>query len=218
MIELINEDLSWCVRRLPKIIIDMLKENPNTVFVSGGYIRSCIAQEKVNDIDIFSQSKEKAELLARRISDEKHHLITTDNAFTVLGYKHTIQFIHRWSYETVQQCVESFDFTIAKTAIWSDGTDFKSIADDRFYVDLASKRLTYCKPQRNEDAGGSMLRLFKFYQKGYRAPLTTMGDVVARLIDGIEDRGNWNQENNAKVITGLLREVDPNIDPEHIAH
>lgn len=218
MIELVQEDLNWCIRRLPNMVLEILRENPGTVFVSGGFIRSCVSGEDVNDIDIFSLSKEKSELLARRISDEKHAIIATENAFTVLGYKYTLQFIHRWSFQSPVECVESFDFTIARAAIWDDGKEYKSIIDDRFYIDLASKRLVYCQPKRNEDAGGSMLRLFKFYQRGYRAPLTTMGAVTARLIQGLQDRGEWTEENNAKVVTGLLREVDPDIDPKHIAH
>jgi hypothetical protein len=216
--ELIQEDLNWCLRVLPEVVFKMLKENPNKVFVSGGFIRSCVSGEKVNDVDIFTTSKETAELLARRIADEKHRLIETQNAFTVLGYKYTLQFIFRWCFETPEECIKSFDFTIARAAIWDDGNAYKSVIDDRFYIDLAAKRLVYCSPQRNEDAGGSLLRLLKFYQRGYRAPLTTMGSVIARLIQGLEDRGNWTEENNSKIILGLLHEVDPSIDPQHIAH
>jgi hypothetical protein len=218
MTELIKEDLNWCLRRLPKVVMDILKENPGTVFVSGGFVRSCVSGEEVNDIDIFSSSEQSAELLARRISDENHHLIKTENAFTVLGYKYTLQFIFRWSFKTPSECIESFDFTIAKAAIWDDGKAYQSLIDERFYIDLAAKRLVYCCPQRNEDAGGSMLRLFKFYQRGYRAPLSTMGAVIARLIQKLENRGEWTEDNNAKIITGLLRDVDPSIDPEHYAH
>ena len=216
--ELIKEDLRWCIRRLPKDVVAMLKENPNKVFISGGYIRSCVSGEKVNDIDIFAESKEKAELLARRLTDKYHRLIETDNAFTVLGYKYTIQIIHRWTFDSPEQCIQSFDFTIAKSAIWSDGKEYKSLIDERFYVDLAAKRLTYCNPCRNEDAGGSILRMFKFYQRGYRSPLTSIAGVIARLVQKLEDKGEWTEENNTKIICGLLREVDPDIDPEHIAH
>ncbi len=218
MKELINQDLQWCLRRLPKVVIEILKENPGEIFVSGGFIRSCVSGEKINDIDIFSPSKEKAELIARRISNNNHRLIKTDNAYTVLGYKYTLQFIHRWTYGSPVECVDSFDFTIAKSAIWSNGKEYQSIVDERFYIDLAAKRLSYCSPKRNEDAGGSMLRLFKFYQKGYRAPLTTMASVISRLIQDLRDQGEWTEENNTKIITGLLREVDPDIDPEHISH
>jgi hypothetical protein len=48
-----------------------------------------------------------------------------------------------------------------------------------------------------------------------------MGAVIARLVGGI----NFHQLPNpggedeiATVVTGLLREVDPSIDPNHLAH
>ena len=97
-------------------------------------------------------------------------------------------------------------------------------SDPRFYEDLAAKRLRYTSPQRNEDAGGSMLRVLKFYQRGYRIPLNCLGAVVSRLVKGIDfDAVSGGTEATrekqiAKVISGLLREVDPNVDPEHIAH
>ena len=97
---------------------------------------------------------------------------------------------------------------------------WSSFCDDRFYIDLASKRLIYRKPIRNEDAGGSMLRVLKYYQKGYRIPLDSLGSVIARLIHNLDtDRQPLNDEIGvANIITGLLREVDPAIDPLHLSH
>ena len=95
--------------------------------------------------------------------------------------------------------------------------------DDRFYADLAAKRLIYRSPLRNEDAGGSLLRVLKFYQRGYRIPLNSLGAVIARLVNAVDEEkigafaGNHEQK-LAKVLTALLHEVDPAIDPEHIAH
>ncbi len=59
-----------------------------------------------------------------------------------------------------------------------------------------------------------MLRVLKYYQKGYRIPLDSLGSVIARLIRDLEiDRvgGLRNEEQVGHVITGLLVEVDPNI-------
>ncbi len=94
---------------------------------------------------------------------------------------------------------------------------WRSMCDYYFYEDLAAKRLRYTSPKRSEDAGGSLLRVLKFYQRGYRIPLDSMGAVVARLVNGVREYGQ-SEADFAKVITGLLHEVDPNIDPSHIAH
>jgi len=136
-----------------------------------------------------------------------------------------VQVIHRWTYDVAEDLVQSFDFTIAKAAVWFDPVvGWNSMCDETFYPDLAAKRLTYTSPQRNEDAGGSMLRVLKYYQRGYRIPLDSLGAVIARLMSGVEfdkireGREETQEKQLAKVVTGLLREVDPNLDPSHIAH
>jgi hypothetical protein len=78
------------------------------------------------------------------------------------------------------------------------------------------------RPNELSLAGGSILRVLKFYQRGYRIPLDSLGAVIARLMKPVDfDKiiGRTDQEDQlAKVLTGLLREVDPNVDPTHEAH
>ena len=232
MTTLVNEDLVWCLRRLSKPIRDLLKARAGKLVVAGGFARACVAREAVNDVDLFSPSADAAKAcafdLAKAGGKEGRDLriIETDNAITVLSKPFPCQFIHRWTFAKPEDIVPSFDFTIAKAAFWYDGKDWQSLVDDRFYADLAAKRLVYCAPVRAEEAGGSMLRILKFYQRGYRIPLDSLGAVVARLLGGV-DMGMINELHLspeeremqiAKVLTGLLREVDPNIDPEHISH
>lgn len=218
MQQLNNCDLAWCVNRLPKAIRKLLKDEPARAVLAGGYIRSRICGEKPNDIDLFAPNPDAAEAYARRLSDGDEPY-KTDNAFTVRGSL-PVQVIHRWTYNTPNQVVESFDFTIAKAAIWYDGEHWQSLIADTFYADLAGRRLIYTSPIRNEDAGGSMLRVLKFYQRGYRIPLESLGAVVARLTLGVDPAvlSRRDEDHAAKVLSGLLREVDPSIDPEHIAH
>ena len=48
-----------------------------------------------------------------------------------------------------------------------------------------------------------------------------MGAVVARLMNGLPrnaDLSNLTEEEIAERFTQLLREVDPQVDPEHLAH
>lgn len=220
--ELSRYDLAWILRRCPKAVLELLKKHPATLFAAGGFIRSCIASEEVNDIDLFSPSKDLARAFAEELKEPDAKLHETDNAYTVKVGKLPVQFIHRWSFENAESLIASFDFTIAGAAFWwEDG--WKSLCLPAFYQDLAAKRLIYLSPSRNEDAGGSLLRVLKFYQKGYRIPLDSLGAVIARLDSGV-DRGKIEggrldvERQYAKVITGLLREVDPNVDPNHIAH
>lgn len=236
-------DLQWCLRRAPKTLLAAMKKFGPDLIVAGGFIRACVTNEHINDIDCFCPSKDRAREIALYLvdSDEKR-VHETDNAFTLRGFRLPIQIIHRWTFATPEAAILSFDFTIARSAFWWRETaagytcvetgiavppagEWESICEERFYADLAGKRLIYCAPIRNEDAGGSLLRVLKFYQRGYRIPLDSLGEVIARLAMGVkwedvEDKRDplRTEMRLGQVLTGLLREVDPNIDPSHIAH
>lgn len=224
-------DLLWCIRRLPKPLQDLLKKHPGSVFVAGGYIRSCITNDDISDIDIFAPSKDLAKAYAEEIKPSDTKIWETDNAFTVKGYFCPVQFIHRWTFSNAVECVKSFDFTIAKAAFWWSGEaeagQWQSECHPRFYADLTAKRLIYTSPIRNEDAGGSMLRALKFYQRGFRIPLDSLGAVIARLavaVDhnglqaGMRANGTTEEQETARLLTAMLVEVDPNSDPRRLTH
>ena len=253
MRELSWQDFQWCLRRTPRRVLELLQEKPGAVFAGGGFVRAVIANESANDIDMFTTDKDSALSSARFLLSLKENekpgrkIHESDNAFTVKGLRLPVQIIHRWVYTSPEQLMASFDFTIAMAGFWWEKTGddieirrsmndepdevtnkkvgkWHSICDDHFYEDLAAKRLRYMSPQRNEDAGGSMLRVLKFYQRGYRIPLDSMGAVIARLVQALDLGaisqmvGQDREQYTTKILTGLLREVDPNIDPEHIAH
>lgn len=226
MKELNRHDLERVRRMLPKEVRELIKGSNGIHFLAGGFIRAVICGEEPADIDLFTANKSSASLLAHglkeKLAQTNSHarLIETDNAFTVLGLKYPVQIIHRWTFDTPQQCVESFDFTIASAAVYWDQNlvvdhvshphaGWTSCCDDTFYEDLAAKRLVYRNPVRNEDAGGSMLRLLKFSRMGYSGPLKTVADVMARLSAGVKPERLSNRVDMGKLYLGLLREVDP---------
>jgi len=104
--------------------------------------------------------------------------------------------------------------------MWYDKDKKKwlSTCSKRFYSDLAGKRLVYLSPIRNEDAGGSLLRVLKYYQRGYRIPLNSFGAVLARLLFSVRNRNDMTEEEMASVITALLVEVDPAGFIDHAAY
>lgn len=221
MPRLTKYDLAHATGRLPKKLADLLKRNPNKIIVAGGYLRSRITGEKVQDIDLFAPSKESAHLAAMEYAHLQPNgagIHETDNAFTVKGVYPTVQVIHRWTFSDPMAAIESFDFTIAKAAIWWNGAAWDSICHADYYADLAAKRLVYTSPLREEEAGGSLLRVLKFYQRGYRIPMESLGAVLARLFQGIDmakvaehPLASTREAAIAKVILGLLREVDPTL-------
>lgn len=236
-------DLQFALMRAPRALISVMKrpEWAGKVFVGGGFLRSIVTRDDINDVDVFVNSKLEAEELARniiRMSPEswaaparrqEAGIIITDNAITLTAKEPKIQIIHRWVFKRGQDVAASFDFTCCCAVFWweDDGTvaEWQSYCDPRFYPDVAAKRLIYRSPIRNEEAGGSALRLLKYYRKGYCAPIDSFAAVLARLMSGVDHIGAWDRVDGkldearlTKVITGLLREVDPTLDPKHIAH
>lgn len=217
MATLIQEDLNFVLTRLPRDVLKLIQDNG--LYLAGGFIRATIAGEKVSDIDLFGAEKDKLKLLAMELAVKRGgRMHSTDNAFTVLtGTRIPVQFIHRWLYAPGQQdtLIGQFDFTIAQAVIWCDMNGeqpaWKSLVSDRFYTDLAARRLFYVAPQRNEDAGGSLLRARKFIAKGYTIQPLSLAGVIARLMQAVRPEDcDWRDEPRlAKVLTGLLREVDP---------
>jgi hypothetical protein len=215
-----HEDLQWALRRTPRSLLELMKQNPG-LMIGGGFLRAIVAAgEQPSDIDVFVWSAEDAHRLAANLAEYNEGRVhTTDNAITVKGYSLPIQFIHRWTFDEPEEMLASFDFTIACAAFWWDEEyeRWESMCDDRFYADVAAKRLVYLSPEREEEPGGSLLRVLKFYQKGYRIPLDSLGAIISRLVYGNLEIDDSEADTSAR-ITDMLYEVDPSVDPEHIAH
>lgn len=224
MNELINNDLHFCVSRIPKDVRALMQKYP--LMLGGGFIRNTISREKVNDIDLFGPDDVSLKAAAQEIalSRKGSRIHETKYAFTVLsGLRQPVQFIKRWHYTEMITLCNEFDFTVCQAAIrWLPGVKgeddtevaggWKSWTGDRFYPDLAAKRLVYTSPQRDEEAGGSFLRMRKFLMRGYTIQARSMAAVTARLIGKFEfhDAETLKDEKFVtQVLTNILREVDP---------
>lgn len=220
-------DVQRIVTSLPRDVRKLLKESNGAVFLAGGFIRAILSGEQPADIDLWGRDKEEldrhAELFAAR---RKVRCMSTKNAHTILDLGRTpVQFITRWTFPTPEACAESFDFTIAAACIWyEDGKDvmqlgaargldggWRSYCGETFYRDLCTKSLVYTSPDRNEDAGGSLLRMQKFIRKGYSISPGNMAAVISRLLCGVRFSNSFcgQEEFRTRVLLGLLREVDP---------
>jgi len=218
---LTSEDLRLVVTRLPMDVRKLMMKAD--VILGGGFIRETIAGNQPKDIDLFGSSGDvlriAAELLCVGRQGRKY---STDNAITVLsGNRMPVQFILRWLFAQPSDVVESFDFTVCQAAIWYDKKEaaWKSVISAGFYPDLAARRLVYTFPRREEEAGGSMLRVRKFLQRGYSIQAPSLAGVIARIAMAVRwdeiarknGDGYASERSVALIISGLLREVDPNI-------
>jgi len=207
--ELTRGDLRFVVARLPKDLVGLIKKH--RLIVAGGFIRETIACGKVSDIDVFGTAENILDLAALELSQErKGRLFKTKNATTVLSPPRLpVQFVKRWLFADPVTCIESFDFTVCQAAIWFDGGKWFSVVSEGFYFDLAARRLVYTYPQRDEDAGGSMIRMKKFIQRGYSIQAESMAGVISRLVSRLKDVSLTDEKAVSKILVGLLREVDP---------
>ncbi len=224
MQQLQGRDLQLVVTRLPKAVRAMLMDD-GMLCLGGGFIRATIAAERPSDIDIFGNADQQLELAAYKLSvKQRARIHKTDNAWTVLNHPRTaVQFIKRWLFQGAEAVVKSFDFTICQAVIWWDASAgmvdaeghfkglWRSACSDAFYPDLAARRLVYTAPKRNEDAGGSILRVRKYVSRGYSIQAPSLAAVIARMIRDLDltKLKLTDEARVAQILTGLLREVDP---------
>lgn len=211
MIPMQHDDLSLVVRRLPKDVQALVRAYPNNLFIGGGFLRSVIGNEDVNDIDFFGLNRSLLDAAVRDIMSERGRQdarkIETKNAITVAQFgKTTLQFISRWKYDNAEDLIASFDFSVCQAAIWYDGEQFRGAVGDGFYPDLAAKRLRYLHPVREEEAGGSMLRVIKYVKRGYRIQMPELAVVMARVV---KDYDHTRSIRIDQFIMSRMQEVDP---------
>lgn len=196
-------DRNWAVSRLPTELRQTMEQEPGPIVVAGGFLRSTITGDEVRDIDVFVGDGLRARVLARRVLAAMKlpaEVYATPNAISLRGTHPMIQIITRWTYDCLDACLASFDFTIAQAGLMYNRRceQWDGRCHPRYYEDLAAKRLIYTSPARDEDSGGSMLRLLTFVSRGYGAPLATTAQVVGRVLGSEPDP-----------IERLLVRVDP---------
>lgn len=200
--KLSESDLSICVGLIPDRLRTFLELHPQLV-VAGGFIRSVLMGEAIHDIDVFCTTPGDTFPLAKEYAWD-NRLISTTNAFTIRERgTPVVQFIHRWSYETPDAILKSFDFTIAGAAIWF-ASGWKSLTVPHYRDHLALRRLVYKSPIRDEDSFGSLLRVLKFYQKGYVISPESFAAVVARAVI---DRALVGSPTEKDMAEGLLNRI-----------
>lgn len=213
-----STDLRYVVQRLPRDIRELLSTFPNKLYVGGGFVRATIAGETPGDLDLFGGDPEfllnvAHALLAKRPNARMHK---SKNAITIITPNRlAVQFITRWVFNSPRDLVASFDFTVCQSALWRSGQAsndaWASCVGDRFYQDLAARRLYYTSPVREEEAGGSLLRVIKYVKRGYTIQVGSLGRVVARIAEAATASrfAAGGETNMGLIYAGLLREVDP---------
>jgi hypothetical protein len=209
-------DQRLVVSRLPDDVVELMREHK--LFLAGGFIRAMLGEGKASDIDLFGPGGLDGMLpIAEAFQVARSgSLIRTERALTVLkSGMLPVQFIIGFPTDDPSALITRFDFTIAQVAIWYDGGQWQSVASPDFYADLAARRLVYSGTNAITDVGGSLLRMRKFLTAGYSIQVPSLARLVARMSLNVDEfaAAPIDEAKAARVIEGLLRELDPNVIP-----
>lgn len=176
-------DIKQVIYSLPEAIVILMRKYAGISVLAGGYIRATVANEEVNDIDIFVPTNEIGERFASELYNKTYYMDANHIQVYVDGIE--VQIIWRYPYKKVNEILEQFDYTVAKAAIWFDEgidkevPDFKGICHQRFYKDLARKLLVYdCN--REVERVQSIPRLLKYTKYGYSIEPSSLSAVIAK--------------------------------------
>lgn len=191
---LLDEDLDKCVDQLPSGLknVMMSPDAAGKIFVAGGFIRSILRGEPVNDIDIYAATDELAKRLLRlgatiHRSEYATTLAQPSNAFSTFGSNVTktsnvpMQVIKEL-YSDPIELIDSFDFSVCNAAIWREKNQWKSVISLYFYPDLASKRIRYTRKDADPAPARTLTRLIKYIQKGYNAAPDVVAEISFRAV------------------------------------
>lgn len=171
------------VAALPASVQRMLRVSGH--FLAGGFIRSVVEGEKPKDIDLFGPTHQDLERYSELLAGSRGRL-KTNNAISVQLPEIQVQFILRWLFNSPEDVIRSFDFTIAQAVVWFDRSagrygEWKGMCAEPFINDVENKQLVYTSPTREENAAGSLLRVNKFLGRGYKIGDEDLARVVARV-------------------------------------
>ena len=150
----------------------------NGCVLAGGALRTSIKpNDTLSDYDLFFLSKDKlVETINRFKKDgwEPAFICPNKELYTYKYKDYKVQLIAKLIYNSVEELLASFDFTICQAAF--DGEFF--YYDKRMIISLKTNtielnQITY--------PVATISRLFKYKQKSYKVKATTIRDIVKQI-------------------------------------
>lgn len=184
-----EDDLKRVVRSLPEKVREMMRRHPREVVVAGGFVRALVAGETVHDVDIFFPEEKGIRSWADDVNityevKDKHLYVEPSNKTG----DPELQLIWRYPYKEPYEVPDSFDYTVAKAAVWYEEADgknkkaeskFVGICHERFYRDLARKMLVYLC-DRDVERVESIPRLIKYVRYGYSIDPNSLAELIVK--------------------------------------
>lgn len=187
LIPMAGSDIERINFRLSQALRNTLDAFPQ-LFIAGGFVRAVTADESVKDIDIFTTDLSVVERAVQFYIRQRGSLgvkeVLTPCTITVTDGFCPVQFVNNIAYESIEQCVAQFDFTVFQAAYWRENFQPKAVCVPEFIRDVAERRLVYTAPDRVEAPGGSLWRAIKYAQRGYSITQLELARLIERLVEG----------------------------------
>jgi hypothetical protein len=161
---------------LPGIIIQILATS--STILAGGAIRAYLNKEEISDYDLFFFNQHEAIAVKQCLLNNKFKIVfeCPEGKLTTFKKKRLkIQLITERYYESVEDLLNSFDFTITQFALYND----KLYTNKRALRDTREKKIRFNKITYPSATLG---RFYKFQNKGYHLDSIAKNDFVQRLL------------------------------------
>jgi hypothetical protein len=172
MIQLTN-----CVERFRKVILEELKSNNIKCWIAGGSVRDYFTSgAKISDYDIFFPNEEEFNK-TKKFFTEKNCEIKweSENGMKVVYNKKTFDLVKKF-FDSPQKTIEEFDFTVSMFAVDYDNVYY----GESSFIDLSKKQLMINKITY---PASTLSRAFRYNKKGFNICLGEM----KKLIESIQD-------------------------------
>jgi len=192
--ELKKSDVKRIVERLPECLKLLMTDSAfiGKVSIAGGFIRSILANQDINDIDVFVSDLEVADKVCNFVMNNlamnnlgNVRASYSENACTLYNVGFPIQIITKWLYNTPQEVIDDFDFTICQAAIFYHEIDgFIGIC-----ASLYGKELIFAHPVREHNPMVTLFRYLKFAKLGYYIESDSFFSLIAKAIKSLNIKG-----------------------------
>lgn len=153
----------------------------NNVFIAGGALRSSLLNERYSDIDIFStENKHLDEFLATLLDWDL--VYDAEKLKTLKKGNDKIQLIYR-EYESIESCLNSFDFTICQFAMNNEGL----YCNPESLIHLFRKKLVVHKINP-EWAYDTLRRMQKYIKAGFTICDGGLVDIVNAIREASDEQ------------------------------
>lgn len=211
MQELVREDLEAAVNNIPDYIKKLIINTPGLV-VAGEFIRNSIFSKPTN-ITLCGLDRSVMESAIRNIESfqkEGDHLIRSSSKVILNSATFSID-IGRRSYHTLNDIINSFNFTIDQALIFlTRGSKpfWKSLIGNRFYPDLAVRRIYYIPNVYNNylEVCNNVTKIQTLLRKGYVVSNETLTAVFTSLAERLNSENNTDHQNTRRVSVALSNE------------